>query len=750
VSALRPVRLDRLLGWAVPPALALAVTAYSLHRTGVDARDVVVFGAYAGLGLVLPGFVIWRLLVSNRTWSVVADVACGTSLAYAVELAVYLLCTHLGHPGIAFLWPVVPLALSALPRLRTRVWRGTDTKTPMWWSWLFSGLAVYSVSDFSRTYWDVYPLSGNGARFPYIDIPYHLSLIGALSRDVPVDVPAVDGQPLYYHWFVHAELAASRHATGIEPFVLLTRLGPLLMALVVIVGVAALTHRLAGSYVAGGTAAVLLTCAANAPLTRDFGPLFQSGHLFLSPTTVFAMAVLIAVIALSTELLMADRRPGPAVWVLAALTLAAASGAKGTLLPVLIAGYVAVVLMAFLVTRRLHVAGLGLLALSTVWFLLAQKFIYGGSSQGTNLEPFGIGDRIATNLHMVPAGTDPSFALAVTATLVYLVSRLTIWVGAAGLFTPDQWRDPRAHFLVGSSVAAVGAVAAFNNSAFNQVYFLLVAPPLIAISSGWGLSRLSERVPRPVVVRVLAMGVLGGLAIGFFTKRHFVDHADAAYSWGRLAWPVIGSLVAGLVIAVMIAVAVSRGVGRRPVIAMAFATVIVSLGLPDALATTASTLTSPHQQYRESSPQGRPSFGVGGITAARWLRDHSSPEDIVATNDHCQAKFAVVCDHRSTWIAGFSERQLLLEGWAYTSRTSIEADKQDVPVAIANYWDPRRLHDNDIAFTDPTRADIRRLHDKYGVDWMFVDRRSPADVKALKKVADLRFHVDQYVVFSIR
>src|SRR5262249_42871187 len=95
----------------------------------------------------------------------------------------------------------------------------------------------------------------------------------------------------------------------------------------------------------------------------------------------------------------------------------------------------------------------------------------------------------------------------------------------------------------------------------------------------------------------------------------------------------------------------------------------------------------------------------GSIEAARWLRDHSSPADIVATNSHCLPSVAGVCDGRDFWLSGFAERRVLVEGWMYTERADDELSIYKHNWGEATYWDPALLAANNIVFTDPTVAD---------------------------------------------
>lgn len=733
----------------LPVTVALLFIGYSLHRSDVDTRDLVVFTCYVALGLLLPGLALWRLLVNPRGWSLLADLAAGISLAYAVELGVYLVCAHADHPGVAWVWPVAPLAASLHPRLRSRVWRRAEQTTPLGLSWVLSGLVVYSVAQVTRTYWDGYPLDGPVSRAPYVDIPYHLSLIGALSRHVPANVPAVDGEPLYYHWFFHAEMAAARHATGIEPLVLLSRLGPLVMTAVIIVGTAVVAHRLTRSNLAAGAAAVVVCGGSTAPYVVGPAADLLAGYLFPSPTTAFAMALLVAPVLVVIEYLD-DRIPMPwPSWAVLAVSLGAISGAKGSLLPVVLGGLASVIAMRLLIRRRLHRRALGVFALGAFWFLLAQQLVYGGSSQGTDIKPFGFGDRLGVRLKLAEQG-HVGLGLAIALTVVYLISLAPLWAGLPGLFTRDAWRDPRAHFLVGCTVAATGAVVVFDNAGFNQVYFLRVAPPLIAVAGIWGLAVLVRRLPREVARSLAVAGIVVGLVVGWLVRELY--GSSVTTSPARLLLPPALALITCVAVGIVLGILIARGrsLPARWIAALLVAGAAVAvLGQPAALANVSRTVFHPAEQFDRGTTNRPDMIGRGGVASARWLRDHSDADDLVATNVHCAYPNARFCDHRSAWVAGFTERQILLEGWAYTSRSAEEAEKQGVATLLAAFWDPKRLRANDWAFWWPTARRVNVLHDRYGVRWMFADTRFRVEPARLDKVAKLVHREGDYAIYRL-
>ncbi|WP_212746250.1 hypothetical protein, partial [Nonomuraea sp. KC401] len=134
----------------------------------------------------------------------------------------------------------------------------------------------------------------------------------------------------------------------------------------------------------------------------------------------------------------------------------------------------------------------------------------------------------------------------------------------------------------------------------------------------------------------------------------------------------------------------------------------------------------------------------GAMEAGRWLRDHSSPGDVVATDLHCRQVTESACDSRHYWVAGFTERRVLVEGWAYAestlSRTPLfRASYLDVPFA-----DPVRLAANDAVFRRPTAENVRHLAQKYGVKWLFTDSN-----RRLERFAQLRFRNESSSVYRL-
>ncbi len=135
----------------------------------------------------------------------------------------------------------------------------------------------------------------------------------------------------------------------------------------------------------------------------------------------------------------------------------------------------------------------------------------------------------------------------------------------------------------------------------------------------------------------------------------------------------------------------------------------------------------------------------GALAAGRWLRAHSRPDDLVATNAHCVWGREDPCDSRHFWVTALSERRALVEGWAYTT-ANIDLRRPGEPVPPLPFWDAERLRLNDAAFRRPSAAAFQYLRDRFGVRWLVVEERRTPPVG---DAANLRFRAGDYAVYRI-
>jgi hypothetical protein len=758
-------------GW-IPASILTLATAVVLSAYDTPISQVAIFAAYLIFGIALPGM-LWVRLLRGRATHVSEDLTLGLAVGYCVEIATYIATRAVGAPLLFVLWPILTLlAFVAIPSLR-RHWRGGGERAPIWWSWSLAAMAGYLLIYSAGTFFGAHHLTGTDT--PFVDMPYHLALIGELKHHVPPQIPYVTGVPLAYHWFFYVEAAATSWATGLEPVTLLYRLSGLPMFAVFAVLTAAAARRLTGGWWSGPVAAAvalfgtvagpyLWTDAQRLSLGIKATPVFDTQTLlatWTSPTNLFGLALFAAALLLFIDLLKTDAHPRRSEWLLAGLLVFGVAGAKASLLPLLIVGMAAVLAGVGLSGRRLHRGALGGLALAVVGLAWATIVLFRGSSGGLilgirGLQAFPIAVSVGARLgHGIALVTIP-----IAVMLVALVLWSFLWAGAYGLLA--RWResgaDPRILLLLGVCAAGLGAVTFFLYPGLSQLYYLRGAAGAFGLITVAGIAAiLPDRARRGPLIAAMSMAALVGAA-AVTTIKALGPSDTPMIGQDRLSAVLMTMIVPVLALVAVAAVtyfAARRAERRIPLLLGAAPLLVVGMTMGFSLPNVAGVLAPPFSAEQLSSLEG----GVAareipsdGIDAARWLRDHSDPTDLVATNLHCRKlpQPSDLCDARHFWISAYAERRMLVEGWAYTPAAQDEATRLRVPLsAVIPFWDPALLAANDRAFTAPSAASLAALRDGFGVRWLYADVTG-VDTDALGLQADLRYRIGDFAVYELR
>lgn len=704
------------------PAGAVGVFAVAVllgYGTGWSA--VLRFGLLLGAGITLPGTLCWRALRGNVD-GFAADVSFGTGLGLAVSTLIYLPARAVGVPLLVLLFPVVTIGLFvARPGLR-RHWRSAGPVMPRWWSWLVALACLGAVAVVVRNGLALEPASFPGAAFGYVDLPYHLALAAELKHHVPPQVPYVAGEPLRYHWFVYAQLASMNWQSGIPLELLLVRLLPLLLAVLPVAGIASLSTRLSGRPAAGPVAAWLLVLVSSLDVYGWNGAggvavpnQFSTGVLILSPTHAFGVPILLATVWVAASLLRGTASRGS--WVLLGVGLAGLAGAKVTFVPLLLAG----ALLALLVSRSRRAFAIvgGCVVVAGLSYVL----LYSGGAAGTGLDLAGTVRMLGPRLGLPHVLAGDRVAV-VSSTVTFAVSWGAAAVGMLGLFR--YRRDPAVALLAGFVLAGLGTTFVYSQFSGSQLYFARAAFPIAICGSAWGLSRITFRW---AVVAVLAGVGTAVVVIGLTRHRPSED----------VVWDTTWPWLAVLLVAVVLGLVTSR-------IAVAALVVLAAscVSVPVTVASFPASHACPDgPERRVCRPRQVP---VDGDLAARFVRSHSSPGDVIATNAHCVP--GTDCDTRAFWLAGYAERRVLLEGWAYTNHANSYADQGASPIR-SPFWDPGLKAANDAVFTKPTRENLAVLRDRYGVRWLVFDRSVSREPPSLERLASLRYAAGPITVYSL-
>ncbi|TMR21994.1 hypothetical protein ETD86_13290 [Nonomuraea turkmeniaca] len=750
VPPVRALRARPLSSRRLPVALVVLLAIATLNANGVPLPEIGMFGAYIVVGVTLPGMLWWRAL-SGTPRSPVVDVAAGTALGYALEVLTYIPARWLDVPQAYLAGAgVTYLLFCAVPSLR-RHWpaRGESVRAPLGWSWAMAGLVgfaiLYSAATFFRSHGLTWP--GNGA--PYVDMPYHLAMAGDVKHHMPAMFANVAGEALHDHWFVYADLAATSWATGLELQTLLFRLSPIPMIAVFTVLIAVVAHRLSGRWWAGVAAVIIMTLAAAPHPYGWTGAVVPSGGggtlPWLSPTQTFGALLFVPLMLVLIDLV---RHPGGrhGRWVLVAVLMLAEVGAKATFLPLTLAGATLVLTVHLIVHRKVHRAAAVLTGLCSVLVAFAQIVVFQGEDKGLRFSPLHImrwhEAGLGPDAGLLLPGQDESPVLLLLVVTIFVVSWAAIWGGAAGLLHRRKWvRDPAVVLLAGVGVAGTGAACVFGHPGLSQGYFLMSAAPYLTILATAGLTAtLPQKRPWLVVLPALAAGAAATWAVR---------------SWVATARPQGGDVVAERMIPYALLVGVPAVValvlvlaGRRGLTWCAVPVFALGCALYSGGVLRLSPLGSTAEPKQTTDPE-RPHVPDGGVTAARWLRQHTSPDALVAVNAHCRAP-AGSCDNRHFWISAYAERRILVEGWGYINGANSRAALMGKPgMGAVPFEDPQRLADNDAAFRDPTTETVGRLRDTYGVRWLFADDRYPVRTAELGRVAALKFRAGHCWVYEL-
>ncbi|MEV5706124.1 hypothetical protein [Actinoallomurus sp. NPDC052274] len=735
-------------GW-IPAALTLALAVAVSYHYGVAARQTVAFGAFAVLGVAVPGTLLARALRGHAA-GLAEDVALGTALGHGMTVLAYVPARWAGLPLLVLAWPVATIvAFVMVPALRP-YWRGADRadRAPIAFSWGLATFVALTVVASATSFFRAHRLAWSGHARPYVDMLFHLSVVGELKHHVPPTSPFVLGEPLQYHWFVYADMAATSWVTGIESETLLYRLFLLPVLAATVLLFAAIARRLTGRWwpalVAPGLALFALCpnpCAWAPGLGADF--VLRYSVPWCSPTQTFGVMLFASVVLLLVTILR-QSRSGKGPWTMFAILITATSGAKSVFLPMLFAGLIVVSAVTLLARRRLHRPAVIAVLMVTAALVFAQIVIYGGASDGLVVHPLSVFSTLAAD---IGSTAEPSLTLKLAVVVACVFGLGCFWIGVFLLgLRPRTLLDAPVLLLLGIGAAgfAAGVVLRFPGS--SQRYFLYGATPYLCLAAVHGLAAV---LPRPDIARsrsvpALVGALAGGIAVILTVRRlDGTARPEADEMVRRIVGPVTVLVLLIATLAVTLLVAGRRRLALRAMSPGVVAAFVMGLAVPASVAHVKETW--------HNVSAGSPTTVVppGTVEAGRWLRDHSRPDDVVATNAICTASDARVCDLNHFSVAAYTERRLLVETWIYEMRTQDRAAKEHVDDASVPFWDGRRLADDDAAFHHPSPGTVRRLRDRYGVRWLFVDRREDPPAPGLDRVARLRYAAGDWAVYEI-
>ena len=708
----RQTSVGREAATLAPPIVFLAAVLELATRHGAEHSGLALAGVAVMVTQVLPGALLWRLLRPVDGW-LVEDLVVGLGIGAALAVPVHLVGSALGSHWLDVVVPLaLAIALLAIPSTRGRIVSRTIKPLPWLWG---TGVALSGAGPLLGvlTTFKGTPLSWRGWATFYVDVPYHDALAGELMNHALPHYPQVAQEPLAYHWFAHAWTAEIATVSGTPVDELLWRFNPTLLMVAAPLVMAVAAMRLSRNEWAGPAAALLMF------LLADVTPWARSSvqtplHIPMSPTQQFSVLMVGTLLVLLTLRWRGElaRWSLPLLLLLVVIT----GGSKGSALPVVFAGCLTAIAAVALLRVRQRMRSVALDgALIGLTLILLNLFMFGGGDGGV---AFDFGHDFVANRGSSVAGegVDPSSVAGVVAGVLAVLGFLLGAAAAFGLLAVRETRrDPLAWLLFGGGASGLGALVGLTHPGGAQFYFYAAAMPFIALAGAWGVVVLVERSgsARAVVGTGAAIGIVG------LPLTYLVFDPDGL----RGVTAAVLALMFLLSLVVACAAVAARVTGtRRTGMVATVAVALFCAGLYPGVATVAS--------YHPPKPQIADSPQPAGITFAdvqvlRWLKEHSSPDDVLMTNNHCRQQIADPCDRRRFFVGAFAERRVLIEGWTYSKPAAkLYPTYGSFNFADSLFWDQELLELNDGFIKSPDAAAAAELWD-LGVRWVVEWRAAP-------------------------
>lgn len=322
--------------------LILAAAVFIVVRScGYDWGAVGGYGLYLALYVALPGVVVMQA-VNRGPLSLTRVLALALPTGFAVEILSYLGCAAL-HLRAVYAWlPLFWVGLAVFQMWSSGFgpvrWRVTARHGGVA-CWLALAFLATTLMAASQMYAESPLAAGLPTRAIFHDWVYLVSRAGVIKNNWPLDDPSLAGTPLQYHYFMMVHAAATSATTGIELTALMLRLIFVPLGAVLVAQAFLLGRAVARSPWAGVLAAVLVVVASEVSFAPSYGePMFLGlfvRWLFVSPTFFFGMVFCGALLIAVGDAVRA-RRLGALRWLWLLLLAAAGTGAKGTVLPVIL------------------------------------------------------------------------------------------------------------------------------------------------------------------------------------------------------------------------------------------------------------------------------------------------------------------------------------------------------------------------------------------------------------------------------
>lgn len=678
------------LALAVAPWLGLgALCLAGLAAFGVPPEHAIRFFAYEAAFAFAPGWVAYRVLAPGDR-SLARQIAVGWALGYGLAIVAFNITASLGVRELFVGYPVIVLAvatarrrLGALPRS----WPEPDTSRILA-SWALAGLAAIAVAYIAVSYFAVAPLPGSVPAVDYhVDLPYHLGLAVEALRHWPIANPSQAGEPLIYYTFTYSHLAASAQVTGIPLPAVMLRLYVISLAVLLVTQMYALGAQVGRSRLAGVLTVALMFLVGELDISLYENATFNNAvleYLGVSPSFTLGLVFFAPTVLLTAQALKERTEIGRLMLIAMLLGLTAAT--KASPLPLYVGAFGLFIGVALLRRHRVRLSAWALGLAGAAVLAVAYITVYRHVEAAFRIAPFASVQRMVYFADLWKRLGATSELAQAAFDVAFAIPALLGF--AAVQFLAVAWlaRERRLAFApderwhAAITLAGVALFLGLSYSNFGQLLYLYYAMPSLAALAAVGLVGFASRLlPRPAPRRVIAAAAVAGLILIQLTDLP-TDARLTLYRW-RVGEPTYRARYAGL-----------------------------TTGLWQALT---------------------------------WLRERTSPDDVIAVNNQVvSGTIYVRPTFHNVYYSAFGERRVFHEGWEFRAER------------YRAFGDPPPYRDrfalNERIFKEADADAISVVYRDYGVRYLLVDKLHGVADAALSDVAERVFSNPDADIYALR
>jgi hypothetical protein len=757
------------------PVLAVAATAVALWlATGVRLGEIAVFATYEFTFVFLPGWLVYRAF--SAPGGRLREIVFGWSLGYVLEILAFLVTAELGVRDGFSVYPIVVGTPAALLAWRRRA-REAPLRTthPGRAIWVGAGLCMLLLAYAAAVGFSQTPLPRGITSATYQeDTVFVISLAADALHHWPMTLPTVSGEPLNYHLFAFMHFAAVSQVTGIDLSVVIMRLYEVPLLVLLALSLVLAGRRIGRTWGAGlaALAVVLFLGELDSSTGTETGRfLFRDLFfywLLASHTFLLGLVFFVPVLVIVADIVGEKRAPKRFEWALLAAFLVGCVGTKSYCVLVVGGALFLFLLWHAWRQRRLHGRALAALGVTAVVYLVANVAVFGWNSAGARVSPFrnlktmfGVEELNTYFEHLWSTSNVP--AVVAVPYGVFGLLGVTI-VGVVFFLRYRSFRlSPPDVLFLACPIIVLPILFLSSQPGFGQmflVFFGLVpgtilaadgyrllwlrhgpglirqAWPVLAVAAGVVLvgalvAGASPRVALQVALFVCVVAAAVGGAVSLFAPRFGLRAAGATWVLGLL-------LLGAPVVALLRGVSVGRAVAATALMLAAVSAGLILLrrrselrsGLAGAVVggvLILGILNTPLDWFPKLAGRALDGEAVynqrySGLTSGlyeglTWIRDHTSPNAVLAVNNHSLSPDQ--SDSKYFYYSAFAERRIELESWDYSEQT-IRQGYFSLPAALTPF--PRRLALANAVFHRGDEHALRTLAREFDVSYLVADK----------------------------